>query len=368
MKFSLPAGEFLSVLRMVQARTKNNANFPILNHIRVDADGDAVTVLGHDMDSCSEAKIAADVLQSGAYALPAEPLVRLVTGMPSGASVAVEVDGLFAAVKCGRSRYKLPVLLVDIFPQRLEPRDGKTFKITKADIEQLFVRPAAMLDPKDTRPVYSGVYVHDDEGALCSGGYSTANLVRFSTDVPADGFSGVIVPRAAVDEIGKIGAGELTLASNVLRISSGSRSYCSKLIDGKYPEQYRSVIPEIGGSFFDVDSEEFSECLSRLAVISDFADERLMDVVVGEDEISASIVGAGDGTETIECDVSGAAGKSFCMPVRQLLGACQMMRGEKLRFYLRRTMDPVRIVDPGESSAINVQTVCISKNRRAEAA
>lgn len=366
MKLTVVASELLSGLRSVQARAKA-ANRDILTHIRFTAAAGRLDLLGHDMDSSSEAFISAEIEVPGSCAIPAEPLIRLISGVHSAVHVTLELDGHQVAIKASRSRYKLPVMQAQDFPAPLSPGEGLTFKVTKDDISQMLVRPADALDPKDVRPIASGVFLHEEQGALCGAGYAAYNLYRFSTDIPANGFAGVIVPRGSIDEIAKIGAGEMRVSERALEIRTPTRVYCTKLIDGKFPEQYRRMLPPAEGAFIEVDRDEFTACLTRLVAISDYSGERFMDVSVGDGNVSARVLGSADGVETIECDVSDAAGKTFCLPVTQLLKGLKALKGEKLRVYLRNPMDPVRVSDPSEPSAVNVQMPCVSKNVRGEA-
>lgn len=364
MKCTVVAGELLDALRSVQARTKGNV-LAILSHVRFGVDKGRLSLLGHDMDSSSEAFVDVDSAETGECAIPAEPLARLIAGLPKSTHVVIAQEGQFVTIKTGRSRYKLPVMETKDFPAALSAEGGLSFKVTAEDVQQLFVRPAGALDPKDQRPMAMGVFVHEEKGCLVGAGYAAYNLFRFATDIPANGFGGVMVPRSSIDEIAKIGPGDIRISDRILEIRTPSRVYCSKLIDATFPGAYRKMLPEAAGAYFDFDRDWFMSALSRLAAISDFSGEKLLDVTLSQDEASAALVGVADGIETMECETVDSSGKTFCMPVAQLLRACQALNGEKLRIFLRREMDPVLIYDPEEPTAVNVQMPCVSKTHKA---
>jgi DNA polymerase-3 subunit beta len=368
MKCTVNAGEFLAALRSVQARAKHTGSIDILRHIRLDVANDRLTLLGHDMESCSIDTVEADDAEAGACCVPADPLVRLITGLPKQSTVIIQPEGTSALIKSGRSRYKLPILQADVFPDALVPEGGIRVTLSADDVKQLFERPAAGLNPKDERPIASGVWLHEEGGNLVSASYATYNLMRFATEIAAQGFAGVMVQKSTMDELARFGPGVLTISKSLISIENGARRYCSKLVEASFPESYRKTIPATSGAFVDVDRAELTSCLSRLASISDFSNTNMVDLRVEEGDLSLSLVGTADGMENMECDVSGAAGLRVCAPAQQLLTAVKIHTGDKLRIYMRGEMDPFRIVDETEPTAVNVQMPCLSKNREAQAA
>lgn len=361
-------GELLNAIRSVQARARNAGAQEVIKHIRLEVADGRLTLLGHDMESCSVDAVEIDDGEAGAWCMPADPLSRLVAGLPRQSAITITPEGTSATLKSGRSRYKLPILQSDVFPDELVPEDGIKASLSEGDIKQLFERPAAALNPKDERLIASGVWLHEDGGMLVGAAYATYNLMRFATDIPAQGFGGVMVPKRTMDELVKFGPGAITVSKTLISIENGVRRYCSKLVEASFPESYRRAIPDASGAFIEVDRAEITSCLGRLASISDFSATNMVDLRVGDGELSLSLIGVADGVENFDCEVSDARGMRICAPAPQLLTAVKAHPGETLRIYLRGEMDPFRIVDATEPTAINVQMPCLSKNREAKAA
>jgi DNA polymerase-3 subunit beta len=367
MKFTVNAGELSTALRGPCDRAKPHNTIPILKHIRIEAGDAQVSLLGHDLDSSSEARIDAEITTPGACALPAEPLSRLVNGLPKSASVAFDLDAMTCIIKSGRSRYKLPTLDVANMPPALTATGVVKFAVTEDDLEQLFVRPRNALNPKDQRPMCNGVFLHGDAGKLSSVGTSGFVLMRFSTDIDNGDFKGAIIPRVASDELLKFGGGEIEISDRIISITNGHRIYAAKMIDAIFPPDYRRIIPDLELSApVIIYREGLMESLSRLRSVGDFIESDLIDISVSPDEISISITGAADGAETIECEASES--KLVCVRSTQLLEALKVMRGDKLHLHITGQSAPMRVVDPSEPTAINVLMPCASTTRRAEAA
>lgn len=366
MKCTVNAGDLASALRGPCDRAKPHNVIPILKHIRCEAAGARLSLLGHDLDSSSEASLEADVDTPGACAIPADPLARLVGGLPKGAHIVIEIAGQDAIIKSGRSRYKLPILPAEDMPAPLTSAGGFRIQVTAGDLEQMFVRPRPAMNLKDNRPICHGVYLHNEGGKIVSAATSGFMLMRFATDIDAGEFSGAIIPRTATDEMIKIGAGEITISDRIISISAGNRVYSSKLIEAIFPEYYRRMILTDGPKA-TIYREAAIECLSRLRAIGDFSGSDLIDISVGNDELTISMAGMADGSETIECE--GGKGAFVCLRSGQLMEALKTMTGDQVEFLIPSQSQPFRVIDPAEPLAVNVIAPCATKtDQKAKAA
>lgn len=367
MKFTVNAGDFDSALKSVQGRARVSTQIPILKSILVTAGDAKVSVLGNDLDSSSFASLDAEVVLAGSWAIPADPLIRVVAGLPKAAHIVVEFDGKTrqqVTVKSGRSRYTIPVMPSLDFPDALSAKDGFSFDVTAEELEQLFSRPSGVVDTM--RQQLSGVYLHEEAGRLFSCATDGHSLLRFSTQISAKGFHGAIIPDSALAEITKIGAGAVSITDRTIEIVNGSRSYCSKLVDGTFPD-YRRVVPALSQNHFIVDRQALIESLARLDSIEGFSECSVIDVTFADDEINISITGLASGSEVIECETVGSGG-FFCLQTRNLLEACKTLAGDKIDVFVIDEGSPIRIVDMSEPEAICIEMPCRSKNRKAKAA
>jgi DNA polymerase-3 subunit beta len=361
MKCTVNAGDLSNALRGPCDRAKPHAQIPILKSVRAEAKDSRLFLLGHDLDSSSESSVEAEVEAPGACAIPAEPLARLVGGLPKGAHIVIEIVGTDAIIKSGRSRYKLPILPASDMPAPLSAEGGFRVQMSAADLEQAFVRPRPAMNLKDNRSICHGVYLHNEDGKIVSAATSGYMLMRFPTDIDAGEFKGAIIPRTATDEIIKIGAGEVVISDRIISIASGNTVYSSKLIEAIFPESYRRMILTEGPRAA-IYREAAIECLSRLRAIGDFSGSDLVDLTVGDGELTISMVGMADGSETIECD--GGQGAFACLRSGQLLEALKSMTGDRVEFLIPSERQPFRIIDPSEPLVVNVVAPCATKTER----
>lgn len=360
MKFTIEAATLLDGLKSIHARTKSNAQAAeILKHISFTVSGASLTLLGHDQSSSSEATLQVDSPSDGTCAVPSESIVRLIGSLPKEAHVTIEQDGTIITVKSGRSRYKIPVLVIDNFPGPLPCEDGVTVELSSDDVIQLFKRPLVALDPKDTRAWGQGVYLHAVDGILCSCAISLFHFARYSTVVRCPELSGVIVPAAAIEEISKLGAGKLTISERSIAYEIDGRRYCSKLIDSKFPD-YPRVLPSLSDNYVDIDRDEMLAAVRRLTSVA--APDSVIDLNFGDCEITASLSGICDGVETIQC--SGQVKAFLSVAAHKLVEMLEMPKGETLQFHTYGRKTAFRLHDPSETASIFVEATRIPKGNQ----
>lgn len=372
MKFTISAGDLASSLRGPYDRAKISSVIPILKHIRVKTSDQSIHLLGHDLDSSSEAIVAAEIDQEGSCCIPAEPLLRLISGLPKAAHVVFEVQDQAVIIKSGRSRYKLPILDAKDMPEPLSAEGGIKIILSSKDVELLFQRAKEAVDDSGPNPMLHGVFLHLRDGKLYSAATDGYWITEFGTETPVSEFPETIIPRRAVEEILKFGSGEMQISNRIISISLDGKIFAFKLIEATYPkEQYRrTILPPVQNPTI-VDREYLLECVNRLNSVN--YGNSMIDIEVLENELSISMVAESSGAEKIECESQGEkfAGdpeKFICLRASQLVEALKIMRGDKIELHITDQSKPFRIIDPSEPSAINVLMPCASKNRRAAAA
>ena len=119
-----------------------------------------------------------------------------------------------------------------------------------------------------------------------------------------------IVPRKSINEIGKLVGEEsenviIELGQTSIAVKISGTTFISKLIEGKFPD-YEQVIPSGDSSQLVINRKTFSECLSRVSVLSS---EKYKGVRILTSEnsmnVSANNPEKEQGEENISCDYKG---------------------------------------------------------------
>lgn len=358
MKFTIQAGPFLDGLKSVYVRSKANSH-ELLKHIRFDLVGSSLTLLGHDSSASGEAYLAVDGDHDGSCAVPSDSIVKLVGSLPKEAHIQVERQEFHITIKSGRSRYKLPVLVTDSFPEPLQCIDALSVELSAKDVEQLFGRPRAVIDPDDQRLQYQGCYLHSADGHLTSACIGHYHFVRLSAEATLPELTGVIVPVSAMEEIARLGAGKLSVSDQTLAFEIEGRRFCSKLIDAKYFD-YMKSIPALG-TYVEVDRIDIMEAARRLTILSAKESDILIDF--SESELTMSIDGAGEGDETIRAS-NAIPGVMVAISPSQMVDGLGIPNGPAVHLHVQKGKQYLRIVDPSEPSALFMESTRIPRRAR----
>jgi DNA polymerase III subunit beta len=367
MKFTTPAGDFLECLKSVHARCKSSA-VEILRHIRFDVDGQQLTMTGHDMSASCEAYLGVDEPGDGSCAVPGDAIVRLVGSMPKAAHITIELAGQQITVKSGKSRYKIPVLKSDDFPDALTCDSRASVQLSAEDVETLFGRTRQALDQKDSRPFGQGLFLHMAEGGLCTSGISLFHFARLKAAATLPELVGVIIPLAAVDEIAKVckDGGHMTVSDRTIAVEANGRRFCSKLIESEYPD-YSRLLPQLVENYVDIDRAETLAAVRRLTSVAE--QNSVIDLTIGDREILLSIAGLpGEGIESVQCSSETKIEDVLVsIAAQRFIEMLEMPTGEVLQLHFTKGSMLVRIHDPSDPTFILVESTRIPKGYRAAA-
>lgn len=292
--------------RVVEARN----TIPILSNLVLAVEtgdapglGGSVSVKATDLDILITATGAAQVDEAGAVAVNAKRLDEIVKKFPPGATIAVETDGNFLVVRSGRSRFKLPTLPVEDFPDISAGEFEAEFTV---DLAALLKPVAFAQSSESTRYYLCGTYLHalDVDGVATLRAVATDGhrLAQHDIAAPAGAAAlrGVIVPSKTVGLV-PAGAIDVSMSATKIRFASVDFVLTSKVIDGTFPD-YQRVIPRDNREIVRADRDALMAAVDRVAVMSS---HRGVKLVIADTSLSLSARSDdGDATDEIEVDYS----------------------------------------------------------------
>jgi len=170
------------------------------------------------------------------------------------------------------------VLPVEDFPSMTDGKLPHRFALPAGVLRDLIDRTRFAISTEETRYYLNGIYLHaaESDGQMVLRAVATDGhrLARVEEPLPegAGGMPGVIVPRKTVLEVRKLAEEtqdevEIRLSETKIRVTIGTVSLTSKLIDGTFPE-YERVIPRGNDKVLRVGKKEFAEAVKRVSAIS----------------------------------------------------------------------------------------------------
>ena len=287
MKFSTSRDTLLRPLRVVTGVVERRPTLPVLSNLYIEADADALTLRGTDLEVEIVARLTegVEVQQSGATTVPAHKLADIWQSLPESATVSIALEEQRAVVRSGRSRFALATIPAADFPTerpllaaaddaQAEP-DGVRVDLPHADLRRLFDRTKFAMANGDVRYFLNGMLFEvaaDSLRAAASDGHRMAMCTLERLGAKEVNELRVIVPRKSVLDLERlIGDSDadvhLVFGANSLRATQGEYTLTTKLVDGQFPEVDR-LIPRNTDHSIVGDRESMRQALHRAAILS----------------------------------------------------------------------------------------------------
>lgn len=366
MKVTIERSALVKALGHVQSVVERRNTIPILSNVLLQAAGGSLTLTATDLDIEISETAPADVGRKGSTTVSALTLYEIVRRLPEGAQVRLEMKQEEARlqVSAGRSQFALAILPEEDFPTLAANDLGVRFSMPTADLVRLFDKARFAMSQEETRYYLNGVYVHAfSDGALKllrAAATDGHRLARLEAPLPAgaEKMPGVIVPRKAVAEIGRLLADadetvEIAVSETKIRFGFGAGHLTSKLIDGTFPD-YERVIPKNNASVLRAETKDFSQAVDRVATIS--ADRtRSIKMAIDRDRLRLQVNNpeAGSALEELSVDYSGDP-IEIGFNARYLLDIAGQIEGATMVFRLSDPSSPSIVMDEEDPRALYV--------------
>lgn len=275
---------------------------PVLSGVLLVAVPDGLQLSAFDYEVSARMTATAQVEQEGRVLVQGRLLADIARTLPPK-PVTLHLDGAKLRVEAGSSRFALPVMPVDEYPQlppppqRIGSIPGEVFA---AAVSQVAI--AAARD--ETPPVLTAVRVEVDGSSLSLVATDRYRLalrdLTWSSDESTE--RAFLVRARTLNDIAKsLGGGadvEIGLSAGpgeLLGISAGGRRTTVPLMDGEYPP-VRRLFPEASDTTVVVETAALVDGVKRMALIGDRSPVRL---TISEGEI---VLEAGTGEDAQATD------------------------------------------------------------------
>lgn len=366
MKVTIERSHLVKALGHVQSVVERRNTIPILSNVLLQADDGKLTLTATDLDIEVLEQTSAEVDASGATTVSAVMLFEIAKRLPDGAQVSLELlgDEGRLQVTSGRSRFALAVLPEADFPSLASDVYDVEFSLPTGDLRRLLEKARFAMSQEETRYYLNGVYIHavteGPEPLLRVAATDGHRLARLETALPsgAKEMPGVIVPRKAVAEIGRLldDADEmvnLSVSKTKIRFGLGAGRLTSKLIDGTFPD-YERVIPKDNPFTLRVDNSDFAKAVDRVSTVSS---DRTKSVKLALDNdhlrLTVNNPEAGTALEELSVDFDGEP-TEVGFNARYLIDIAQQVESSTAVFRLSDPSSPTVILDEENQNALYV--------------
>ncbi|HXV94807.1 MAG TPA: DNA polymerase III subunit beta [Pseudonocardia sp.] len=330
---------------------------PVLGGVLIEAvsgsGGDRLAVSGFDYETSARVELDATIGEPGRVLVSGRLLADITRALPPK-PVDVVVDAARASIACGNSRFSLPTMPVEDYPQ-LPEMPQVAGRVAGDRLAEAVAQVAVAAGRDDTLPMLTGVRLEIDGPRLTLAATDRFRLaVRELEWEPEDPTlsSAVLIPARTLAEVAKTlaGAGTVELAlsagDGMLGVSGGGRRATTRLLDAEFP-RFRQLIPASHTTAAELEVAGLVEAIKRVSLVTDrvaqvrmeFGEEGLRLVAGGDD--------VGSAEEELPCTIGGAP-LTIAFNPAYLLDGLGALHAERARFTFTNPNRPalVRPVPP----------------------
>lgn len=286
-----------------RAATSRTGTLPVLSGVRLEVQGDQLSVIGTDLELTIRLAITVGGERDGAVVVPARLIADIVRSLPPGA-VEVTLGDDELSISAGRSQFSVRPLGLEDYPQQAEPA-AEAVTLVSADVAEALRQVVRAASTDDARAVLTGVLIAaDDEGVrmVATDSYRLAVRELPESTMLASGQK-VLVPSRALNELQRVlsGSEELTvrLGQRDAVFEAGGTRLTTRLIEGDYPN-YRNLLPSSHPNVLTVEREALLEALRRVKIMA--RDATPVRLVMGGETVQLTAITQDLGTASEEID------------------------------------------------------------------
>lgn len=344
-------------LQLIQNIVEPRQTLPILANVLLETTGDGLRVAATDLEVGAQVTVPAEIRQGGGITVPARKLVELARELPSRPLDLSVRENNWVQLTSEPASFRLVGLPAEDYPP-IEGRGGDGgVEVPGQGLRAMLARTSFAMSHDESRRFLNGVFVVVKEKELRMVATDGHRLALARREIGQGTEASGIVPRKAVQEMGRVLAGSETvvlgLREHQFFLKMEGFLLVSKLIEGQFPN-YEQVLPSGHPRRVVVEREALVAGLRRVSVL---ADDRTRPVTLtlrkGEVQLATSSPDLGEAQETVPAEYSGEE-FSIGFNARYLLEALGPMEGAQVSLELKDGVSPGILKNLGDEGYLCV--------------
>jgi DNA polymerase-3 subunit beta len=344
---------FGSVARVASSRS----TLPILSNVLLKTVDKRLSIAATNLDIAITHYIGSKVAAEGSITVPARLMQDFVGSLPSGV-IDLQLDDNKLNIKTDQYQSTINGVAADEYPVIPTIDKGTEWSIPAQVLKKGLQQVAFAASADETRPVLTGVYLHNTEGKLymaATDSYRLAEKQLLDTKENIE----LLIPATAMHEVLRI-IGDLNDTITIVHddqqvlFKIGDVELVTRLIEGTYPD-YRKLVPV---QFATSSNLKRSELVNITKVSSLFARESAGSVTIRvEDEgqtVSIHSIASqlGENTASASANVKGTG--DITLNSRYVLDALGVLGGDTVDLCFNGKLEPCVLKDGQDSSYIHI--------------
>jgi DNA polymerase III subunit beta len=294
---------------------------PVLGGVLLDVSGEtseALTVSGFDYEVSAQVGVPSTIAAGGRALVSGRLLADITRALPAH-PVEITVDGARMIITCGSSRFSLPTMPVEDYPQ-LPAMPAQSGSVPAELFGEAVSQVAVAAGRDDTLPMLTGVRLEIDADRLTLVATDRFRLaLREFPWQPAVAIdpTAMLIPAKTLAEAAKtlgtsgktvelaLGGGGAAGGDGLLGLSGSGRRTTTRLLDAEFPK-YRQLLPSEHSASAVVEVASLVESVKRVSLVAERGAQVRMEF--GESGLRLSAGGDDEGSaeEELPVELSGS--------------------------------------------------------------
>lgn len=275
MKLTISRESLLIPLQSIAGVVERKQTMPVLSNVLLVAEDNHLTLTGTNMEVELVARVSpVHVDQPGEITVPARKLSDICRALGDEAPIELALEGDRLHLRCGASHFTLSTLPAQHFPNVEDEEASIRLDVPQKELGRMLDATAFAMAQQDVRYYLNGLLLEvapDYLRTVATDGHRLA-MAHYDMGTGVEEARQVIVPRKGVLELTRLlddveNPATLVIGDNHLRVTVGSYTFTSKLIEGKFPD-YNRVIPRGGDKVVLADRSTLKNTLQRAGILS----------------------------------------------------------------------------------------------------
>ncbi|SFR65360.1 DNA polymerase III, beta subunit [Marinobacter daqiaonensis] len=275
MKLTISREALLTPLQSIAGVVERKQTMPVLSNVLLVAEDSHLTLTGTNMEVELVGRVSpVHVDQPGEITVPARKLSDICRALGEESPIELSLEGDRLHLRCGASHFTLSTLPAQHFPNVEDEPASLRLDVPQKELGRMLDATAFAMAQQDVRYYLNGLLLEvapEFIRTVATDGHRLA-MAHFDMATGVDEARQVIVPRKGVLELTRLlddveTPATLVIGDNHLRVTVGSYTFTSKLIEGKFPD-YNRVIPRGGDKVVLADRTTLKNTLQRAGILS----------------------------------------------------------------------------------------------------
>lgn len=311
MKLSCDSLDLSDALSQVGKALPIKKALPILNGIKLKAEGNTLTLTATDLELSIEKKINADIKVEGETVVTGKLFTEFARKIEGEEIIMDTTNEAQIKITYGESFGYINTMEADEYPEFKNINDENSLYIRKKELKDLINKIIFCTATEDNRPTLKGCSLEINENKIIGVASDGYRLAYCSKTVEYNGKPlKIIVPSKSMSEISKLlDDGDdnikISVEKNYFMVDLNDTKIVTRLIEGEYIN-YNKIIPTEFSTTVFVDKKAFDTAIDRASLATRIEKKSVVKLEIRENRMTISAESEVSGiNENLKIDLLG---------------------------------------------------------------